>query len=457
MPQPGQHTANAPASQAQVGAQDCWDELVQSRLPAELEEQARALGAFVRVRALPNAQALLRAVLAYVLSLPSLKHLSGWSRLLGVSKQLISPQAWHKRLQRCGPWLLWLCNTLLDLRLSTRGLPTHQRILLVDATHLSQVGRRGATWRLHSAYDLLSGRLAWLQVSDHRQGESLALLPIQPGDILVADKAYNKAPQLLAVQQAQAFSLTAFSPWHLPVSAPSAPTESSEFRLDVKKWLAPLRAGTYERSAVVFCQGQRLAVRLIAVVPPAEQAEALRKLAQQKAREKGRVLSQQSLFLAGFHLLVTTLQASHWPTALVLDLYRCRWQIEILFKRIKQVLDLHRLCCHTPQTAQAIIAALVVAWLLIEEESEHLRRHITDAEPLGWPVSSWQLNQWAAESLQHVVVGWYSPKQLFALAPQLRRLFIDKRKRPLLEHLRRRRFHERLFGEPDPVFDCSSA
>ena len=459
MPQRNQHNASDRVTQVQRDAQACWEELVEQRLPANLHEQARALGAFQRVRALPSAQALLRAILCYVLSLSSLKQLSGWSRLVGVSSQVLSAQAWHKRLQRCGPWLLWLFNALLALRLRTRALPTAQRILLVDATHLSQIGPKGETWRLHSAYDLLAGLLAWMQVSDHHQGESLARLPMRPGDILVGDKAYSKAPQLVAVDAARAYALVRFSPWHLPLYAAQSPTETPDFRVDVRAWLGGLRPGTYQRQAAVFWQGKRLAVRLIAVVLPDEQAEALRQQAQRQAREKGQHLSDHSLFFAGFHLMVTTLPAWRWPVPLVLELYRCRWQIEILFKRIKQVLDVHRLSCHCPQTAQAMIAALLVGWLLIEEEASELRRQITDAEPLALPLSSWQLDQWAWATLQNVVKGWWSPQQVRALAPELRRVLTEQRQRPLQEHQRQLRFGALLLPESElvSVFDCSSA
>ncbi|HEY4387696.1 MAG TPA: hypothetical protein VGN34_24855, partial [Ktedonobacteraceae bacterium] len=36
-----------------------------------------------------------------------------------------------------------------------------------------------------------------------------------------------------------------------------------------------------------------------------------------------------------------------------------------------------------------------------EDEASELRRQITDAEPLILPLSGWQLNQWAKESLRH--------------------------------------------------------
>jgi Transposase DDE domain len=444
MPQRDQHKANDERPQAQLSADQSWNELVQERLPANLETQARELGAFQRARAVASAQGLLRALLEYVLSQSSLKYLSGWSRLVHITSTIISAPAWHKRLQNSHLWLLWLCSTLLAVRLTPPKVSPGQRLLLVDATHLAEMGASGANWSLHCAYDLLAGQLAWVTVTDQHQGEGFSHIPIQPGDILVGDGAYSRARQLAAVQQAQAFCLTRFSPRHLPVFATQAPTDTPEFRVDVEGWLRGLRPGRHQRHGVVLADAKRIPVRLIAVVLPDEQAEALRRQKQRQARDKGRKLSEQALFLAGFHLLVTTLPDKRWPLDLVVELYQARWQIEILFKRIKQVLDTHRLPCHCPHTAQAMIAALLVAWLLIEDEASELRRQITDAEPLSLPLSQWQLNQWAREGLRHVVTGWWSPQQLKELAPQFRRLFSDKRQRPLREHQRCVRFQALL-------------
>jgi hypothetical protein len=153
MPKRDQHNASDTVSQAQISAEQCWDELVHQRLPAELEAQARTLRAFQRVRGVTSAHMGLRAMLCYVLSLSSLKELSGWSRLMGVSSKVLSAQAWHKRLHQSTPWLLWLFTHLLQMRLSTRLYRQHQRILLGDATHLAEMGPKGDTWNLHSAYE----------------------------------------------------------------------------------------------------------------------------------------------------------------------------------------------------------------------------------------------------------------------------------------------------------------
>ncbi len=210
---------------------------------------------------------------------------------------------------------------------------------------------------------------------------------------------------------------------------------------------------------MVVEQEHSLPVRLIALVLPEDQAEALRRQKQRQARAKGRTLSEQALFLAGFVLLVTTLPAQPWPTELIVELYRARWQIEVLFKRIKDVLSLHTLPAQTPQSAQAMIYALLVAWMLIEDEVEDLRRQISDGEPVDCPISSWRLARLAFQGLRKVLEGHWTNVRLRALLPELRRLFVERRQRPLREHQRRYQFCQQVLCQADLVvlFGCSSA
>ena len=456
MPQRDHHSVVPP--EAQGTADEDWQTLVEQRLPAELQTQARALKAFQRARGLPSALHLLRGLLYYVLSQSSLRNVSVWSRLIGLTGKVISSQAWHKRLLASADWLLWLFNALLA---APKGhfCGLSQRILLVDATHVSCRDKRADTWRLHCAYDLLAGRLAWVRISTQQVGEGFAHLLLQVGDIVVGDGAYSRAKQLLAVVKAGAFCLVRYSGAHLPLYAPLAPAWTKPYRLDVPAWLRTLSPGLYERQAMVVEQEQGLPVRLIALVLPEDQAEALRRQKQRQARDKGRTLSPQALFLAGFVLLVTTLPAQSWTTERLLELYRARWQIEVLFKRIKQVLSLHCLPAQTPQGAQAMICALLVAWMLIEDEVEQLRRQLSDAEPVECPLSSWRLAQLAFESLRKVLEGHWTNSRLRAVLPELRRLFVERRQRPLREHQRRYQFCQQVLCQADLVvlFGCSSA
>src|SRR5947209_3139315 len=232
------HDNRWPADLQSPADQD-WQRLVEQRLPADLQMQARQLKAFVRVRGLPSALHLLRGLLYYVLSQSSLRDVSVWSRLIGLTSKVLSGQAWHKRLLSSADWLLWLFNALLAAPKGSFG-GLSQRILLVDATHVSCRDKRAATWRLHCAYDLLAGRLAWVRISTQHVAEGFAHLLLHAGDIVVGDGAYSRAKQLLAVAAAGAFALVRYSAAHLPLYAPLAPAWTKASRLDVPAWLRTL-------------------------------------------------------------------------------------------------------------------------------------------------------------------------------------------------------------------------
>src|SRR5215469_15250510 len=91
------HSSVWPAQPQSTADQD-WQRLVEERLPAELEAQARELKAFQRARGVPSALHLLRGLLYYVLSHSSLREVSAWSRLIGLTSRVISGQAWHQHL-----------------------------------------------------------------------------------------------------------------------------------------------------------------------------------------------------------------------------------------------------------------------------------------------------------------------------------------------------------------------
>jgi hypothetical protein len=131
-----------------------WEEQVLTRLPAETEEQAFRLRAFVRCREIKNVGDLLRALMAYVLCVSSFRQLGSWAVLLGLAN--ISDTAWRKRLSQATAWLLWLLGALLagpQVPCEQRTSSGLGRIILVDATRLKQVGGTGDDWRVHSAYE----------------------------------------------------------------------------------------------------------------------------------------------------------------------------------------------------------------------------------------------------------------------------------------------------------------
>jgi hypothetical protein len=474
MPQPEHHTVLSWSAQLQALLQVGWEQEVLAQLPAEAKQQAQTLGAFVRAKKLKCIGDLLRGLLAYVLSVSSLRELGAWAVLIDLAN--LSHVAWQKRLRAARPWLLWLLSELLAVP-APAPVCTHQRVILIDATRLKEPGGCGDDWRLHLGYDLVAGRLLDVRLSDRHTPEGFTLFDLRPGDLVVADRGYCRRKQLAFVIRQGCHLLVRLAVLQVPL------VDEDGQPFDVLAWLNERGSGQHQCQVAFEHEGERFAGRLIASSLPPEKAERARAKERRKASKQQRHLKEETLYLCGWFLLFTTLPPKDWSDEQVLTLYRARWQIELVIKRLKQILKLAQLRGQTALSNEATILALLVAWALVQSEVTWARALLSQAvhqwptqhgaarattrliepdQPLAPapPVSSWTITAVCVHTLRQLVVGCWSLARLQACWPLLLRYLAHRRRRQHQESTIRSQLLDRLeapLASSFSLFFCSRA
>jgi hypothetical protein len=341
-----------------------------------IDETARKFKAFLRARGVKSASDLLRLALVYAIG-NSLRGSSAWAQASAVAE--VSGPALHRRLANAADWLEFIaCELVEATRPQISGAWQGWRLRVVDASTICQPGADRTTWRLHVSYDL-SGGVDSLQLTDDQGAERLTRFAWQPGDLVLGDRGYARPGDLAPVIESGAHLVVRVGWNSLRLLTPQA------VPFDLFAALAALEGGTASHPVLVDTHDPAqplLPLRLIVGRLPPDKAEAARKKAMARAIKAGKKVDPRSLQAAGFVMLLTSLPHAHTAEA-ILDLYRLRWQIELLFKRFKSLLGLGDLPAKKPDLARSWIYAKLIVALLAEKAARKLADSSPSAPPQG--------------------------------------------------------------------------
>jgi hypothetical protein len=361
-----------------------WN-LLLGLLPAEWQQQAVLSGACERLRGFASTSHLLRTLLLHVGNGYSLRETVVRAKAAGIAA--VSDVALLKRLQKAEGWLHGLCVSLLQESGWEMPAETHGfNVRALDGTLVKEPGRSGSLWRIHYSVripSLVCDHFELTSTKGAGTGETLGRFAASPGDLVLADRGFCKASGVEALDGQGAAVMVRLNSSTLPLFG----DDGSRFAL--AEAIGQLQEVGTEREWRVWVHGTKghIAGRLCVIRKSEEAAARAQRQIQRKAQQGGPNPKPETLQYARYVMVFTTVPANRFRTGEVLEWYRVRWQIELVFKRLKTLAELGALPKHTDESARAwLYGKLLVA--LLGQKLERLGR---DISPWGYRLpEAWQ-------------------------------------------------------------------
>lgn len=310
-----------------------FEELLQE-LPPDLIDSAKECGAFSRERKIKNVPQLLQVVLLYCGIDFSLRETAANLTLLGTK---ISDQAIKERLEGCRLWLSLVLQKMLPSLPDEIQERLGGRWLLIDGSTVQVPGARETSYRIHLSWDWIKQEIVEIQITDSATGESLRLYQIEASDVVVADRGYCRFKDCQFVLDQQGQFVIRYAPQQLTLV-----TEQGEkFNLAGELW--ETEGNLYTRPVRMKKDSQERELYLHCFRLPAEKAAEVRRKKKAKAKSDGRVLRKETLEYAEWVMILTSLVPTEVSAEQIGQMYRLRWQIEIVIKRLKSVIQIDQL------------------------------------------------------------------------------------------------------------------
>lgn len=276
----------------------------------------------------------------------------------------------HRKMRRLGPFLQEAVAAMADQRLDSRGERwAGYELTALDGSVVVSPGPTGGGGRLHVALRLADLGVVGAQVTATDEGETLRRFAWSAGQLVIGDRGYANPVGIGHVVSQGADVLVRVNRGSLPLVG-----EDGE-PIDLLSWVRSLRdRRPHHRAAIVHDRATDSDIhgRLVAVRLPADKVAAAK---HRVRREVGD--DPDALEFSEWLLLFTTAPAKRLADTQLIEAYRLRWQVELLFKRWKSLCHLDKLPNYRKDTLVSWLTGKLLLLLCAERLAQPASRGLS--------------------------------------------------------------------------------
>lgn len=294
-------------------------------------------------------------------------------------------------------------------------------------------GKKSSIMNIQYAFDIKNGDWETLELTKatvNDQSHSKKILgDIRQGELHIRDLGYVTKPYLLKIVEEKAFFLNRMNPqWSFVECNTGKQTDFTSLYRKMKQG----KKKYFETAIRIQTDKKTFDCRMIAApVPEHVYNERIRK-AQQRAKSHGKNLTDEYKARCRFSIYVTNTTQQTLQKENITELYRLRWQIELIFKTWKSVLDIHKVKAVKKDRLECLLIVKFI-WILLNWKIFHIVDAFIRKNAPAYSCSHWKFFKLARNygySLRKVLNGILSFKdwcELFII-PTIKNLLIDDRK-----------------------------
>ena len=320
-------------------------EAIKEYLPADWEEKCKELGALSRGRKIKTAEELLTLNLLYMTEGESLQITSALMKPAGIS---VNKNAVHERIKGSREWLGWLAKSIL----SEHGFLVEKpdwlqgkELCLVDGSELALKGSKGGDYMLHYMFSLFEFSCRQFELTEKKEGERLSLFEFKKGDIVIGDRNYGNMKAIEYVKEKEAeFILRLKTSCFKVFCEKGNEIDILEYGKSLKEWESTELECYYKHDK------EMKPLKLCIMKKGAKKTQETEKKIRRKANRNQRQLSEKSIKHNNYIVAATNLP---YTSSQIFELYRARWQIEPVFKRLKSIFGFGSVPSKNPDSVKA--------------------------------------------------------------------------------------------------------